>query len=194
MAREWVERNTDPNEVAKALTYLRGHPDGPAFFRYLRTVQKDGRAVVRSGRTLEYYRAIRDACRRHLTPYQDNPKAMAEILGWAVRLMRYYAVADRLGPMATPPRAAQRRPAARPAAAGDHRTGTVKWFNTDKRYGFITPDGGGQDVFVHLSQVAGGQALRERQRVSFIMGIGPKGRPQARDVQPEIGEAYEQTD
>jgi len=47
--------------------------------------------------------------------------------------------------------------------------GTVKWFNTQKGYGFIQPEGGGNDVFVHISAVerAGLRELREGQRVSF---------------------------
>ena len=48
-------------------------------------------------------------------------------------------------------------------------TGTVKWFNGEKGYGFIAPDGGGQDVFVHISAVeqAGMRTLNEGQKISF---------------------------
>ena len=48
-------------------------------------------------------------------------------------------------------------------------TGTVKWFNTTKGYGFITPDAGGQDIFVHISavQAAGWQTLNDNQKVSY---------------------------
>lgn len=62
--------------------------------------------------------------------------------------------------------------------------GTVKWFNGEKGFGFISPDEGDQDVFVHYSQISGGgyRSLEEGQRVSFDVGRGQKG-PQAENVQ-----------
>jgi cold shock protein len=61
--------------------------------------------------------------------------------------------------------------------------GTVKWFNAEKGYGFITPEGGSKDVFVHYSAIErqGFKSLEEGQRVSFELGQGQKG-PQADHV------------
>ena len=55
--------------------------------------------------------------------------------------------------------------------------GTVKWFNADKGFGFITPDGGGPDVFAHFSAIAsdGFRSLDEGQRVQFEIREGNKG-------------------
>jgi CspA family cold shock protein len=65
------------------------------------------------------------------------------------------------------------------------QTGTVKWFNDTKGFGFITPDGGGEDLFAHFSEIkaSGFKTLKENQRVSFEVTTGPKGK-QAANIQP----------
>ncbi len=64
-------------------------------------------------------------------------------------------------------------------------TGTVKWFNDDKGFGFITPDEPGKDLFVHHSSILGSgfKSLAEGAKVSFDPESGPKG-PAAGNVQP----------
>ncbi|MCX8003633.1 MAG: cold-shock protein [Burkholderiaceae bacterium] len=63
-------------------------------------------------------------------------------------------------------------------------TGTVKWFNDAKGYGFITPDDGGEDLFAHFSaiQMNGFKTLKEGQKVAFDVVQGPKGKQAANIV------------
>ena len=65
-------------------------------------------------------------------------------------------------------------------------TGTVKWFNATKGYGFIAPDDGGKDVFVHISAVerAGQKSLQEGQQIQYELVEGRNGRYTARRCQP----------
>lgn len=183
IARALHKNETDVNELSKCVGFLRdlaqGKLEGPLFFDYLDTVIAEGRSVVRSGRTIGYYQAIRGACREHLQPYRDDPEAMAWILGWAARLMRYYAVEDRLGEVVRRP---QHQPS-RQSKASDRGTGTVRWFSKSKGYGFIKPDDGSDDVFVHKTATPEGKGLEERQHVEFATEKTPKGL-QARDVRP----------
>lgn len=65
----------------------------------------------------------------------------------------------------------------------ERHSGTVKWFNDGKGYGFIAPEDGGKDLFVHYSEVSGDgfRSLREGDRVEYTVGHGDKG-PSAKDV------------
>ncbi len=65
-----------------------------------------------------------------------------------------------------------------------NQTGTVKWFNESKGYGFITPDDGGKDLFAHFREIQGAQGfktLAENARVQFAVTQGAKG-PQASNI------------
>ena len=64
-------------------------------------------------------------------------------------------------------------------------TGTVKWFNSDKGYGFIAPDDGSADLFAHFSAIVGSghRNLEENQRVEYDAEAGQKG-PQAANIRP----------
>jgi len=61
-------------------------------------------------------------------------------------------------------------------------TGTVKWFNDSKGFGFITPDGGGEDLFAHFSEInmQGFKTLKKGQKVSFEIVDGKKGKQAAK--------------
>jgi CspA family cold shock protein len=64
-------------------------------------------------------------------------------------------------------------------------TGTVKWFNEGKGFGFIAPDNGGKDLFAHFKEIIGTgfKTLTENQRVEFVVTQGQKG-PQASRIRP----------
>ncbi len=63
-------------------------------------------------------------------------------------------------------------------------TGTVKWFNSQKGYGFIQPTSGGNDVFVHISAVERMDGLQEGQKLSFELEQGQRGRVSAVNLRP----------
>lgn len=150
LARALAQRDIDPNEVAKTFTHLRAlyeraGTDEAAqrkavaqWWRWLETVAGPGaRAVIRSGRTQGYYRAIQDVYQMRLRELESEPEKLVQALGWAVRLMRYYQsnpdALDKPGPFGEPPREQappeRKRPpepkAPQIPAVGDTYTGQV---------------------------------------------------------------------
>jgi hypothetical protein len=91
-----VQDDTDANELGKTIAYLRSianEPDaGVKFFKYLKTLVSNGSQIGHSRRTAGYYRSIDSACNKFLQKEKANPETMLKILGWTMRLMRYYKV------------------------------------------------------------------------------------------------------
>ncbi len=106
IAQTLVKENADVNELGKAIAYLRAYSDrdnaGSRFFDYLKTLAKNGRHIGHSQRTSDYYDSIEKACSQYLKAYKDDVAAMLQILGWASRLMRYYANAGSIGEITAP--------------------------------------------------------------------------------------------
>jgi len=120
LAADLAGARVDINEAAKALAYLRSKRDAKLFFNYLRAIVNDGRAVIRSGQTLGYYRDLLAACERHLRGMPADK--MAWELGWAIRLLRYYrAVPEATQELAAQPRQEPARPAQREESAPPQR-------------------------------------------------------------------------
>lgn len=101
IAQTLVKENADVNELGKALAYLRTYSQrekaGAKFFDYLKTLERNGWQVGHSKRTSEYYRSFERVCSQYLNAEQENVGAMLQILGWAMRLMRYYKEAGPIG-------------------------------------------------------------------------------------------------
>lgn len=93
--------NVDPNEAAKTLAYLRAVGNGKELFAYLRAINQHGNVVVRSRQTQRYYQDMLTAFERHLRPLQDDYDEMAQTLGWAIRLLRYYRAVPEYQPAHT---------------------------------------------------------------------------------------------
>ena len=117
LAADLAGARVDINEAQKALAYLRKAKTPERFFDYLRAIVRDGRAVIRSNQTIEYYRNLQTACERHLRGM--DVAEMAQTLGWAVRLLRYYRAFPQHAPsrevgMGQRTEAARQEPAPRP--------------------------------------------------------------------------------
>ncbi|HCE48920.1 MAG TPA: type III-A CRISPR-associated RAMP protein Csm5 [Candidatus Jacksonbacteria bacterium] len=85
-------------------------------------------------------------------------------------------------PTQRPPQTTTQPPQPQVAPASDRKTGTVKSWGPDKPYGFITPDQGGKDVFVHQNTLVGVKELTPGQKVSYEVRLDGQGRPQATSV------------
>jgi len=180
IATEFIKTKTDPNEVAKAFTYLRTHRDGRRFFEFLDTLVSEGRYLVRSGRTLDYYRSIRRVCEKYLTPYLNRPDEMAQILGWAVRLMRYYAIEPRLTPPEATMAPAGAMPLAQPKSIQELRPGMLVRGRVVRiqPYGAFVDIGVGKDGLLHISELAEGPV----KDVTDVVSVGQEVIVRVKDV------------
>ncbi len=125
LAADLAGAQVDHNEAQKVLAYVRSQRNSKALFDYLQAVVSNGRAVIRSNQTLDYYRNLQSACLRHLRgmDYDD----LIQTLGWAIRLMRYYrefpdkapkrTVADSAPAQQPPDAAREKAPPAQSSAA-----------------------------------------------------------------------------
>jgi hypothetical protein len=95
LASDLAGSGIDHNTASRALAYLRAEQSGTKLFDYLRAINQHSDVVRASNQTPRYYTDLLAACERHLRPLQHDPRTMAQILGWAIRLLRYYrAVPD----------------------------------------------------------------------------------------------------
>ena len=121
-----------------------------------------------------------------LAPEDDSPDLFvhaSEILGDATVLREGQVVAFEVGENDRGPQALRVRVTAEAAASAVGLLGAVNWYEPGKGYGFVTPDGGGPDIFVHSSAIVTGGVVTEGQRVAFLVGEGERG-PQAEHVIP----------
>ena len=88
LAADLSGARVDHNEAQKVLAYVRSQRSSKALFDYLQAVVSNGRAVIRSNQTFDYYRDLQNACLRHLRGMEYEE--LIWTLGWAIRLMRYY--------------------------------------------------------------------------------------------------------
>lgn len=178
MAQQLVRDDTDPNEVSKALEYLVANKDRGKFFNLLRTIEENGFVVIRSNRTIGYYRNILRTCEQYLKDYQD-PGKMSLILGWAVRLMRYYLVSpEHIKPLreVVKSSSAKRLSDLKPGMVLD---GVVKEI---RPYGAFVDIGVGRNGLLHISEIAHGYVKEVTDIVNIgdavkvkVIGVNPKG-------------------
>lgn len=181
LAEELVSREVDTNELKKLVSYFIDCRDRKRLLallearwqeaeQYRRQVEsgtKRWRAFglfIRSGTTYDHIKGLHEV----IPPVISNLRTeeVGFLLGWTARLATAYEeVPELIG------------------EKGERRTGTVKWFSKNKGFGFIKPDGGGEDHFVHISETPDERGVGDNQQVSFTSEMGDKG-PRARDVKP----------
>ncbi|MFB2918436.1 MULTISPECIES: hypothetical protein [Aerosakkonema] len=106
IAQTLVKEETDVNELGKVMAYLRAYSDrenaGTKFFSYLQTLSRQGNRIGYSQKTSGYYDSIERTCTKYLQLYQNDVTAILQILGWSIRLMRYYKEAGPIGEITAP--------------------------------------------------------------------------------------------
>lgn len=171
LAADLAGARVDPNEAQKALAYLRSKKNGKQFFEYLRAINQNGRAVIRSGQTLGYYRDLLAACERHLRPLQDKPDEMLNTLAWAIRLLRYYravpeaATLMQQGQAPAPPVEAMPARLTAPALPAISETFVGKVVGVDETAVLLAVPGFGEDKAIGVLKaeaIAGGRTERYR--------------------------------
>lgn len=90
LAADLAGAQVDVNEAQKALAYLRSKRQGKALFDYLQAVESNGQVVLRSGRTMRYYRDLLAISRRHLGGMQGRYEELVATYAWSLRLLRYF--------------------------------------------------------------------------------------------------------
>jgi len=181
LAEELVSREVDTNELKKLVSYFIAYRDKKRLLallearwqeaeKYQHQIEsgtKRWRAFglfIRSGTTYDHIKGLYEL----IPPAISNLRTeeVGFLLGWTARLATAYE--EMPGLIGEPSK---------------RRTGTVKWFSKSKGYGFIEPDDGSDDVFVHRTATPEGKGVEEHQHVEFATEKTPKGL-QARDVRP----------
>lgn len=99
LAADLAGAEVDVNEAQKVLAYVRNKKKKEALFSYLNAVVEDGYVVIRSGRTMDYYRNLQRACKHHLDDLEYDE--LLQTLGWSLRLLRYYRQVPEAAPKRT---------------------------------------------------------------------------------------------
>lgn len=181
LAEELVSQEVDTNELKKLVSYFIDYRSKEQLLALLEARWQEAKSYqdqiesgtkrwkafglfIRSGTTYDHIKGLHEVIPPAITGLKV--KEVGFLLGWTARLATAYEKV--------------------PALLGekdDRRTGTVKWFSSEKGYGFIQPDDRSKDVFVHKTATPNNRGLQGKQRVSFVTDKTPKGL-RAQDVRP----------